>query len=74
MRDSGGALVDHLADESDVLVQVHEGTRSDDTIAVEGGHVLAFGFDGGIQATESHLTNAWWRPGGGAWIGGVCGT
>lgn len=72
---AGRGVLDHVKDESDLLVQYHHGDLSEVGIDVGGGHVLAFGFGARYESGSQELADAWYRPGGhGAWIDAVCGT
>lgn len=73
LGEAGGGLVDHVADDSDLLVQYRAGTVDEAGLEVAGGHVLAFGFGASYSSTEEELRDAWYRQGGYAWNAEVCG-
>lgn len=73
LRDAGGAVVDYVVDDSDLLVQYRAGTIDEAGIDIAGGHVLAFGLGAKYTSTEENLRDAWYRQGGYAWDSEVCG-
>lgn len=73
--DAGHDLVEHVRDQSDVLVQYHSGELDETSLSADVGVGLAFGFDANYYSSDAELRDAWARrPGGNELIHDVCGT
>lgn len=65
VRDSGGALTDHLTTNTDIAIDVYTGEESENGVEVKAGDGLAFGFNGGTTSSSERLLGAWRRDAGG---------